>query len=86
MPMTDLDVFIRTFLAVFGILVTVTSIYVYFNPQKYWKITQAGLKFKGISGAKPSKQYYLWVRTSAIVQIVVGILSVALFILLMIKQ
>ncbi|KXK26836.1 MAG: hypothetical protein TR69_WS6001000857 [candidate division WS6 bacterium OLB20] len=75
--------FIRYFLIAFALLLGITSGWLYFNPEAYWKITKRSLKFKGITGGKPSKRFYWWVKTSALVQIT---MSLAILFVLYIKR
>jgi len=79
--MTDLLFFFKNFLLVFGTLLALVSLIFVMSPEKYWPFMKSMLEFKGIKGAKPSAHFYAWVRTSAMVQIALGVISVAIALL-----
>jgi hypothetical protein len=76
--MSDILYFFKIFLLVFGVLLSLSSSYFALYPQKYWPLTKSMLEFRGIKGAKPSGHFYAWVRTSALVQISLGIICIVI--------
>lgn len=66
--------FLRVSLTVFSALLIPASLYFYVYPKKYWAMTKRGLAFRGITGSKPSKRYYTYVKISSLFQILLGVL------------
>jgi len=75
--------FVRYFLLVFAVLLALASAWLYFNPKAYWGYFKKTLKFKGVSGAKPTKRFYRWVQISALVQITLS--AAILFVLFVLR-